>query len=307
MVVEVPSGGGVALAEHGRVTIREAQPDDWRECGRICYEAFRTVATQHGFPPDFPTVMAAAEPIRGLIAHPRIYGVVAESDRQVVGSSFLDERSIISAIGPVTVDPTCQDAGVGRALMVAMLERVAEQRAPGVRLVQISYHNRSLSLYTKLGFDVRQSFAAMHGRVRDAGSPRGATLPGYVVRPATIEDLAACRTLCTRVHGFARAGELSEAIETGTARVVEHLGRITGYSCKVEYWSHSVAETNDDLEALILDAGEIGTPGILVPLDNGELFRWCLGQGLRVFFVTNLMTVGVYQEPRGSYLPSVGY
>ena len=48
-------------------------------------------------------------------------------------------------------------------------------------------------------------------------------------------------------------------------------------------------------------------PGILVPLRNGELFRWCLAQGLRVFFVMNLMSVGIYQEPRGAYLASVGY
>lgn len=307
MVAEVPSRAPIAVPEHAGITLREAQPDDWQECGRICYEAFRTVAVGHGFPPDFPTVMAAAEPIRGLIAHPRIYGVVAEADGAIVGSSFMDERSIISAIGPVTVDPASQDAGVGKALMEAMLARVAERHAPGVRLVQISYHNRSLSLYTKLGFDVRASFAAMHGRVRDAGAPGATGLPGYRVRAATLDDLPACEALCIRIHGFSRAGELSEAIGAGTARVVERLGRVTGYSCKVEYWSHSVAETNDDVEALVLDAGEIGTPGILVPLDNGELFRWCLAQGLRVFFVTNLMAVGIYQEPRGSYLPSVGY
>ena len=44
--------------------VREAVPEDWQECGRICYEAFATVAARHGFPPDFPTVAAAAEPIR---------------------------------------------------------------------------------------------------------------------------------------------------------------------------------------------------------------------------------------------------
>lgn len=303
MAVELPiERAPVALPEAGRVRIREARPDDWRDCGRICYEAFRSVATTHGFPPDFPTVMAAAEPIRGLIAHPRVYGVVAESDGAVVGSSFLDERSMISAIGPVTVDPACQDAGVGRRLMEAMLARVAERGAPGVRLVQISYHNRSLSLYAKLGFDVRASFAALHGAVLDP-SPR----PGHAVRAAAPDDQSSCDALCVRVHGFARAGELREAIAAGTARVVERGARITGYSCKVEYWSHSVAETNDDLEALIADAGRIEPPGILVPVDNGELLRWGLGQGLRVFFVTNLMAIGIYQDPRGAYLPSVGY
>lgn len=283
------------------VTVREAVDGDWVEAGRICYEAFATLADRHGFPHDFPTVEAASGPIRWLINHPHVYGVVAEGDGRILGSSFLDERSTISAIGPVSVDPTAQDHHAGRALMAAMLDRAAEQKAPGVRLVQISYHNRSLSLYAKLGFDVREAFGAMHG------PPLGLTMAGYDVRPATIDDTAACNALCLRVHGHVRHGEVREAIEAGDARVVERLGRITGYTTGINYFAHSVAETNDDLKALIGEATEFGTPGFLVPLRNTELFRWCLAHGLRVFFVTNMMTIGIYQEPAGAWMPSVGY
>ena len=283
------------------VTVREAVDGDWVEAGRICYEAFATVADRHGFPHDFPTLEAASGPIRWLINHPHVYGVVAEGDGRILGSSFLDERSTISAIGPVSVDPTAQDHNVGRALMAAMLDRAAERGAPGVRLVQISYHNRSLSLYAKLGFDVREAFGAMYG------PPLGLTMPGYDVRPATTEDEAACNALCLRVHGHVRHGEVREAIEAGDARVVERLGRVTGYTTGINYFAHSVAETNDDLRALIGAATDFGTPGFLVPLRNTELFRWCLAHGLRVFFVTNMMTIGIYQEPAGAWMPSVGY
>jgi predicted N-acetyltransferase YhbS len=301
MVVLVREPIPAVLPECGQVTVREAVDADWQECGRICFEAFATIAIRHGFPPDFPTVEAAAEPIRHLINHPQVYGVVAEADGRILGSSFLDERSLISAIGPVSVDPTAQDDGLGRALMGALLERVAERHAPGVRLVQIAYHNRSLSLYTKLGFDVRATFAAMHGE------PLRLAMPGYAVRPACPDDEAECNALCVRVHGHDRAGELREAIASGTARVVEHLGQITGYTAGIAYWSHSVAGTNCDLQALIGAAEDFGTPGFLVPLDNAELFRWSLAHGLRVYFVANLMTAGIYQEPRGAYMPSVGY
>jgi hypothetical protein len=41
------------------VTVRGAVPADAQECGRICYEAFATLAASHGFPPDFPSVEAA--------------------------------------------------------------------------------------------------------------------------------------------------------------------------------------------------------------------------------------------------------
>ncbi|HYM82927.1 MAG TPA: GNAT family N-acetyltransferase [Candidatus Dormibacteraeota bacterium] len=163
MDVLVPEPLPAVVPETPRVRIRRAVLDDWWECGRICYEAFATVARKHGYPDDFPSVEAAAEPIRSMILDPRFYGVVSEAEGRVVGSSFLDERAPIRGIGPVTVDPRCQDSGTGRALMRAMLDRVGETGAPGVRLIQIAYHCRSLSLYTKLGFQVRESFAAMYG------------------------------------------------------------------------------------------------------------------------------------------------
>jgi GNAT superfamily N-acetyltransferase len=283
------------------VTVREAVDADWEDAGRICYEAFAALADQHGFPHDFPTVAAAADPIRWMINHPRIYSVVAEQGGRVIGSNFLDERGTISAIGPISVDPGAQDHQVGRMLMDAVLDRAHARHSPGVRLLQIAYHNRSLSLYAKLGMEVRGSFAAMHGH------PIKRALPGYEVRPATPDDEFACNALCLRVHGHTRDGELREAIASGDARVVERLGRITAYTTKISYFSHSVAETNDDLRALICEADDFGTPGFLVPLANNDLFRWCLDQRLRVFFVLNMMTIGLYQEPEGAYMPSVGY
>jgi predicted N-acetyltransferase YhbS len=283
------------------ITLRQAVPADIPECGRILYEAFATLAIRHGFPPDFPTVAVATGCMRGLVTNPGFHGVVAERDGRIIGSTFLDERSTIAAIGPVSVDPAVQDAHVGRVLMGAMLDRAAARGVPGVRLVQISYHNRSISLYAKLGFDVRETFAAMYG------GPLGLSIPGYTVRTATPADEAACNALCVRVHGVDRAGEVAPAIAKGKARVVERLGRVTAYATGIGYFNHAVAETNDDLYALIGAAPHLMEPGIVVPLSNGELFRWCLNQGLRVFFVMNLMAIGVYQEPRGAYLASVGY
>lgn len=283
------------------VSVREARAADWQGAGQICFRAFATLADEHGFAHDFPTVESAALPIRWMIEHPRFYGVVAEMDGRVVGSSFLDERGEIYGIGPVTVEPSAQNHRIGHLLMDAMFARTAERGAPGVRLLQLSYHNRSLSLYAKLGMDVRGAYAAMYG------SPIALTLPGYLVRSATPEDEAPCNRLCLAVHGHARATEVSEAIAAGTARVVERLGRITGYTTGVNYFAHSVAETTDDLVALIGAATDYGTPGFLVPLSNSALFRWCLNHGLKVFFVLNMMTLGLYQEPRGAFMPSVGY
>lgn len=281
--------------------LRQTTPGDAPECGRICYEAFATLADHHRFPHDFPSPAAATELVSGLIAHPRIFGVAAEVDGRIVGSNFLDERSTISSVGPITVLPEAQNRRVGRALMEAVLDRCATQRPAGVRLLQVAYHNRSLSLYTSLGFDVREPFAAVQGE------PVRRQFAGYAVRPATEADVVDCNALCMRVHGHDRAGELADAVPESSAKVVERQGRITGYTTGIGMFAHSVAETNDDLIALIAAADEFSGPGFLVPLRNGELLRWCLRHRLRVVYMLNLMTIGLYQEPRGAFLASIGY
>jgi len=129
------------------VTVRAATPDDAPLCGQICYQAFLTINQAHGFPCDFPGPEAAIGILTGMFSDPGFYCVVAESDGRVVGSNCLDERSIISGVGPITVDPSAQNRGVGRKLMDAVMDRAREQRAAGVRLVQAAFHTRSLSLY----------------------------------------------------------------------------------------------------------------------------------------------------------------
>ncbi len=91
------------------------------------------------------------------------------------------------------------------------------------------------------------------------------------------------------------------------AKAVEHLGRITGYATDIAFFGHAVAETNQDIEALIAAAAEIGGGGFLLPTRNGELFRRCLQNGLRLMHQMTLMTIGLYNEPAGAYLPSVLY
>jgi len=59
--------------------------------------------------------------------------------------------------------------------------------------------------------------------------------------------------------------------------------------------------------ALIGAATEFGGPGFLLPTRNHEAFKWCLESGLRLVFQMTLMTVGLYNDPTGAYMPSVLY
>ncbi|MET9515650.1 GNAT family N-acetyltransferase [Streptomyces sp. NPDC002994] len=284
------------------LALRPGRADDAAECGRICFEAFSEIARQHGFPSDAPaSAEAAAGMAESLLNHPGFYSVVAELDGRIVGSNFLDERSPVVGVGPVTVDPAAQNGGVGRRLMEDVMRRAAERGVPGIRLLQSGYHSRSFALYAALGFEFRETVACLQGR------PIGGTVPGYEVRPATDADVAACNEVCRKVHGADRGGELADALKTGTARVTEHGGRITGYATDLSFFAHAVGETTEDIRALIAAAPAFGGPGILVPASNSALLQWCLRNGLKVGQLMSLMTIGLYNEPAGAYLPSILY
>lgn len=283
------------------IVLRTGKPSDAEACGRICYDAFYTINTAHNFPPDFPNVDVSIGLLSMMLSHPGFHVVVAERDGVIVGSNGVDERSLIAGVGPITVNPSAQNGGVGRQLMTHVIERAAARGCPGVRLVQSAFHNRSLSLYTKLGFDPREPLSCMQG------TPLRIAIPGYTVRAATRDDLTACNEVCWRVHGHTREGEVRDAIQEGSATLVEHDGRVTGYATSIAFFGHAVGETNTDLKALIGAAPIFGGPGFLVPTRNAEVLRWCLDHGLRITQPLTLMSMGLYNEPRGAFLPSIAF
>jgi predicted N-acetyltransferase YhbS len=284
------------------MTLREPTPDDAAALAQIVFDAFGDIHDHHRFQRDFPVLEAATGLIDNWLGHPSVWGVVAEVDGRVVGSNFLDERDPIRGVGPITVDPNGQNSGVGRALMEAVVARGKD--APGVRLLQDAFHMRSLCLYESLGFDVKESVAVT------AGKPRSAPVDGVEVRPLTEDDVEECSALCERVHGFPRANELRDATHVFAPFVAVRDGRITAYASSVTFWpmNHGVAETDDDMRALLLGAAAtVDDPlGFLVPL-RSPLFRWSLSEGLRLVKPMNVMAMGEYKEPRGAWFPSVLY
>jgi len=285
------------------IVIRRGEVEDVARCAAIFYEAFKTIAEQHNFPTDVePPDSATVSSWSKRFSNPAYYVVVAELDGRLVGSNILDERDSIAGVGPITVDPSVQDNRVGRRLMEDVLHRSAEKQHPGVRLVQAAYNRRSLALYAKLGFEVREMLASMQG------PPLQSQISSHEVRPAIKTDLDSCNQLCKRVHGHERGGVLLDAIEQGTATVVEQGDRITGYATVIGFSGYAVGESNGDLKALIGAAPEfVGPAGFLLPTRNGELFRWCLQNSLKVVQPMTLMSLGLYNEPSGSFLPSIYY
>src|SRR5713101_999122 len=77
-----------------RLKLRPGRLEDAKQAGKIIFEAFAAIAEKHGFPPDFPSVDVGRNVATSFLSHPGFYSVVAEYEDKVVGSNFLDERSI---------------------------------------------------------------------------------------------------------------------------------------------------------------------------------------------------------------------
>jgi GNAT superfamily N-acetyltransferase len=249
------------------MSLRNGSSVDAAELGRICFDAFASIADAHNFPRDFPSPEIATGLMSMMLERPDIYSVVAEEEGRIVGSNFLGESDAVAGVGPITVDPNAQNLKIGRTLMQDVLRHAKEKGTLSVRLVQAAFHNRSLALYTKLGFDTVEPLSNIQGR------PLKIKIEGYTVSIATSEDLPEIDGVTLRVHGHTRHNEVAGAIGQGTVMVVEHDGRITGYTTGVGFFGHTVGESNEDLKALIGAAEEFGGPGFLLPTRNNELVR----------------------------------
>ena len=225
-----------------------------------------------------------------LLTHPRFYSVVAEDEGRIVGSNFLDERSCIAGVGPITVDPTGQNRGVGGRLMQDVLDRAARQQAAGVRLLQAGFHNRSLCLYTKLGFRTREPMSILQGkplgqsfRAKRSVLRRPRTWPlatGSATRSMGSIAMVNCATRSARrPHRSSNNAGASPATRPGSPFLATASRRRTS-----------------DLLALIGAAPEFGGPGFLLPTRNHEVFKWCLEAGLKLVSQMTLMTIGSLQR-----------
>lgn len=269
---------------------------------RICYDAFGTLHEKHNVEKDFDTPEVAEMIIGLLMSRPDFFKVAAEVDGEIVGSNFLQMSDPIAGVGPITVKPGTQAKGIGRRLMEAVMEEAGRRGISRVRLQQEAINTASMSLYTKLGFDWRDSCSEM----RPAPAPHA----DPSVRPATAADLPAIDRIGSRQYGATRRNETALAMQGGFPVVVlERAGVVVGYLIPGMF-GHGFAETPADMITLIGQAMRIAPPPMqkqIVPFSQIELHRGLLHHGGRTVKMLNYMTVGEWMPPKGAWIPSIGY
>ena len=286
------------------VTLEPPTPADAQELGRICFEAFKNIAESHGFENDFPSPEFAAAVVGGSIASEDTYSVCARLDGALAGSNFLTFHDEVGGVGPVSVDPPKQGHGIGRKLMQDLLKHAQDDGIERVRLVQDAFNVTSMSLYASLGFDTKHSLGLLEFKPGEHHNEN--------VRPLELADADKADELCKNIYRVSRRHDVPAGTRFGgTALVIERGGRIRGY-ISPSIIGHAVAETDDDMLALMSEAARHAAGGpfpvrMICPLTQGGLFRGALAAGHRLKKMMNLMALGPYEEPEGAWLPSVLY
>ena len=285
--------------------IRPIEQNDAESCGKIGYQAHKTISSAHGYPSEQPSEEFGIGLIRRLLGNPNSWGVLAERQGKTLGSIFLHRflPSPVAVVGPLTVHPSAE-GGVGRMLMDAALTQARKQNHDQIRLVQSPSHIRSFVLYTKSGFTLREPLFLMQGQPQKGGNYTNNTNLRLVLDD---NDVSVCNELCKSVYGFSREMELRQAKDQGVANMIEQDGAITGYAAGIGIFGHAVAKSNEELKTLIASASTILGPGFFAPARNHEVINWLLENGFQIGWPANLMTIGPYQEPPTPFLPSLAY
>ncbi|WP_035610485.1 GNAT family N-acetyltransferase [Haloferula sp. BvORR071] len=267
---------------------------------RICHEAFSALHDRCGIDRDIPDASVGEMIIGQVVKRPDYTGVMALLDGKIVGSNFLCHADEVAGVGPITVDPTVQSRGIGRALMQWAVDEARRQGIRQTRLFQETINITSLSLYTSLGFDWRDSAALMQATPAAEADP--------TIRPLESGDLPAIAALSRSSYGFSREKDAAQLIQwqvPGFVRVRD--GRTVGYLFATLF-GHAGAETDEDLLALSSAlAGALPPPlaKYICPMGRPGIYRKALAAGHRTCKVLSYMSLGEYVAPQGPHLPSI--
>jgi ribosomal protein S18 acetylase RimI-like enzyme len=290
------------------ISITSMRPDQADEIGGLVYEAFLDIARRHNFEPSFESREIAVLFVRVLSQLERITSFMAVEKGAPVAISFLEELDEVGGVGPVAVAVPHQGRGLGRRVMEALLERSEKAGIRSIRLLQDAYNMTSFSLYSRLGFEVKDLLAGLRGRL-----PESEQL-SQRVREARSADAPSMDELCEGVLGVSRRNETEVMARFAPPLVAERDDRIAGYLCRVPLPSvtllgHAVAEDQATMRDLIAAAARASATEISfeLPTSQPETLRWALRSGLALRVLESLMVRGEYQPPSGVFLPSAWY
>jgi len=294
-------------------------PEDINSCSGLLLSAFTTVANEHDFIPAFQTIEETTRICVMELSHPDIYGVVAQLDygeHEIVGCGFLSLLDSVRGVDVVAIHPDYQGFGIGRAILTHLLEKSEKVGCESLRLVQDSYNLVSFGLYIKMGFQAKEMLSVFK-KAEEEQEEEEIEDKNFELFKMTEQDAEACNEMFQQCNGSSRLNEIKWCLNTSISEdVVPHIvrekasGKLVGYTLGLCLDGHSVAENEDVMKFIILNARKISKndPSILLmPRLFPNIAEWLLTRGYTIMRCSTLMCKGKYSDPKKFYIPTIVY
>eukprot|EP00026_Physarum_polycephalum_P011843 Phypoly_transcript_12088.p1 GENE.Phypoly_transcript_12088~~Phypoly_transcript_12088.p1 ORF type:complete len:223 (+),score=27.88 Phypoly_transcript_12088:414-1082(+) len=222
----------------------------------------------------------------------------------------MDIGNEVAGIGPLSVAPSCQSKGIGRALMNAMIDMAKQKNFKTIRIMQETQNRVSFSLYLKTGFDVVESIVLFTGHI---SQPYSGPIE---VRKLAESDVVQCDELHKKVVGISRLASIHQAVQNALV-AISQTGEIIGFSNGFSVLSFAVAKAgHEDALYALHSAFSRADPNTLPCLKviarvYPSLARRCLEEwGLKTHGNLTQMCFGKYtpiSPDGGVYIPANAY
>ncbi|WP_058973101.1 GNAT family N-acetyltransferase [Type-D symbiont of Plautia stali] len=235
-------------------------------------------------------------------------GVVAEEQGKFVGSAFGWRWGDSAAtIGLVVVNPDCQGRGIGKQLMLAVMEKFPDC------CIRLHATEMGQGLYEKLGFVV--TGAIQQHQTRELAAEPAVNLPsGLTLRNAQVGDAEGLTELDHQAHGMWRARLINTLIaEHQTVLLQDAQQRIHGFASLRRFghgWAIGpVIALNVDVAQALVSALMQGLRGEFVRIDTDSalpLASWLESIGLVNVDAPTTMYRGMPWSPQAGEMQAFG-
>jgi GNAT superfamily N-acetyltransferase len=281
--------------------IRALEEKDLPEARRIVRLAFGTFLGA----PDPETFWADRDYVEGRYRAPHVASFAATLDGTLVGSNFATQWGSVGFFGPITVHPSLQESGVGRALLARTMQQFDDWGIRHAGLFTFAQSAKHVGLYQKYGFYPRFLTAIMSGAAASGRKASGWSRFSALSEMRQNEALSACRELTDKLYGgldLAEEIRTTQALGLGDTVLLEGGGEIAAFAvchygpdseagadhCFIKFGAVRAGGSADKDYVRLLDAcetlaAEVGMPNVLAGANMArqEAYRQLVARGYR--------------------------
>ncbi|KAJ7299074.1 hypothetical protein O6H91_Y311300 [Diphasiastrum complanatum] len=209
-------------------------------------------------------------------------GIVAVNDRprRVIAVGFIHYGRKVNSVTAVAVDPKASGKGVGKAIMLALLEKSRKTEAVSIRLTQSATNIKSFALY----FMPVECLCNFCGNLQPDQSAAAAlsvhlNLDALKVRQMEEPDLKICSDLFNKALGYDRERELRATLSSSQVWVVTKSGSIQGFATGFNRTGYIIATSEEACVALYCNASGYVFANVLCQL-YPKILKWALAAKL---------------------------